>query len=60
MTFLVCLSLRPMRSIESIRIFTFEPEGLLPTLNLEIQDLADLRPGYSSVIDRRAHIELAR
>lgn len=59
MTFLVCLSLRPMRLIVSIRIFIFESEGLLPALCLEIQDLADLRPGYSSVNAGAFQLELS-
>lgn len=43
----------------SIRILTFEPEGLLPALNLEIQDLADLRPGYASVNTGAFQLELS-
>jgi hypothetical protein len=59
MTFIVRLSLRPIRLIVSIRIFAFEPEGLLPALNLEIQNLSDRRPEYSSVNAGAFQLELS-
>lgn len=59
MTFLVRLSLRPMRLIVSIRIFEFEPVSLLAALNLEIQGFADLKPGYSSVNACAFQLELS-
>jgi hypothetical protein len=60
MTFLVCLPSVLIRSIAWVRVFIFEPESLLLTLNVEIQGLAHFRCGHPCVIQGRAHIELAR